>query len=106
MIELISTFALLPELLQTGAEPGLSLPGGLEFDPSSSLTWKIVLIILATFILEDPTSIAVGLLIRVGSIPLVPGVLATMAGIFIGDVGLYLIGRFAGRAFSSWAWGG
>jgi membrane protein DedA with SNARE-associated domain len=104
MIELVSTFALLPELLLTGPGPGLSLPGGLEFDPSSSLTWKIVLIILATFILEDPTSIAVGLLIRVGSIPLVPGVLATMVGIFIGDVGLYLIGRFAGRALTTWSW--
>ncbi|MEE2680886.1 MAG: VTT domain-containing protein [Planctomycetota bacterium] len=104
MIDLLWLADLPPNLLSTAAGPGLPLPGGLEFDPSSSLAWKTVLIILATFILEDPTSIAVGLLVRAGSVPPVVGVLATMAGIFIGDLGLYFMGRFAGRALSSWDW--
>lgn len=101
---LVPWLGALPDLLATTTGSGLPLPGGFDFDPSSSIAWKMVLIILATFILEDPTSIAVGLLIRAGSIAPVPAVVATMLGIFIGDVGLYLLGRFSGRALSSWNW--
>ena len=104
MILLVPGLVELPEVLCAVIDSAPALPGGFEFDPSSSTPWKMLLIILATFVLEDPTSIAVGLLIRAGSIAPVPGVVATMLGIFIGDVGLYLIGRFSGRALTSWGW--
>ena len=100
---MLESLMLLADPGSTPGASGLPLPG-VEFDPSASVLWKMVLIVLGTFVLEDPTSIAVGLLIRSGSVAPVPGVLACMLGIFLGDVGLYLIGRYAGRALTSWSW--
>jgi len=59
-------------------------------------------IILGTFILEDPTSIGVGLLIRDGQLDPFAGVLACFVGIFIGDLGLYMLGAIAGRRALRW----
>jgi len=74
------------------------------FDPSASppsaglaLLLKMVLIAVATLVSEDLTCVAVGLLVAQGRIELVPGVLACCAGIFVGDVLLYLAGRLIGR---------
>ncbi len=75
------------------------------FDPKSippisgfALLIAMVLIAAATLLTEDLTCIAVGLVIAQGRIGYVPGAFACFCGIFFGDVLLYLMGRFIGRA--------
>jgi membrane protein DedA with SNARE-associated domain len=58
---------------------------------------QLLSIALATFISEDLTCIAVGALVAQKMIGFVPGVLACFAGIFAGDILLFLGGRFGGR---------
>jgi len=62
----------------------------------------VALIILATFISEDATVIAVGLLIARGEIDAAVGFLGCFMGIAIGDGGLWAIGRFVGRPALHW----
>ena len=54
-------------------------------------------IIGATFILEDPTTIAVGSMINLGKIGFNEGFIALFIGIFLGDLGLYGVGRLFAR---------
>lgn len=54
-------------------------------------------IIGATFILEDPTTIAVGSMINAGKIGFSEGFIALFIGIFLGDLGLYGVGRLFAR---------
>src|SRR5690606_4229143 len=71
------------------------------FKVSGRLHWGIVvlLIILATFVSEDATVIAVGLAIAHGRIDPFVGLLGCFTGILLGDGGLWLLGRgVAGRA--------
>lgn len=51
-----------------------------------------VIIILATFILEDPTTIAVGILISSEKLSYELGLSSLIAGVFLGDLGLYGLG--------------
>lgn len=62
-----------------------------------SLLIIMLIIILGTLISEDLTCIGAGLLAARGLIGFWPATLACLIGIFIGDVGLYLAGRFIGR---------
>lgn len=80
----------------------LRLPGNLELRRSMNPWAKIGVIILGTFILEDPTSIAVGLFIKAGQIDLFLGVFAVLVGIFLGDLGLYAVGFVFGRRALRW----
>ncbi|MFI4860657.1 MAG: alpha/beta fold hydrolase [Phycisphaerales bacterium JB063] len=80
----------------------LRLPGNLELRRMMSPWAKIGVIIVGTFILEDPTSIAVGLFIKAGQIDLFLGVFAVLTGIFLGDLGLYMIGFVLGRRALKW----
>jgi len=57
----------------------------------------MLIIIFSTFISEDLTCIGAGLLAARGIIGLWPATVACFIGIFIGDVGLYLLGRLMGR---------
>jgi len=66
------------------------------------LTW--LAIILGTFVSEDATCIATGLLIQRGTIGLTSGMLACVTGIFLGDLGLWALGRVFGRALLRWPW--
>ena len=59
---------------------------------------QFILIALATFVSEDLTTIHTGVLARQGHLGFALGTLACFAGIFVGDVLLYLAGRLAGRA--------
>ncbi len=80
----------------------LQLPGNLELRRVMNPWTKIGVIIIGTFILEDPTSIAVGLFIKAGQIDLFLGVFAVLTGIFLGDLGLYMIGFVVGRRALRW----
>jgi len=65
--------------------------------------WLIILIIIiATFISEDATVIAVGLFIANGQIAFSIGLLGCFLGIAIGDGGLWALGRFVGRRALHW----
>jgi membrane protein DedA with SNARE-associated domain len=55
------------------------------------------LIVVATFISEDLTTISVGVMVAQGRIEFLFGVIACFLGIFIGDILLYLAGRYLGR---------
>jgi len=55
------------------------------------------LIILGTFVSEDLTCLTVSLLVSKGQLDLYLGITGCLVGIFIGDIGLYLVGRFLKR---------
>lgn len=57
----------------------------------------ILLIALATLISEDLACIGAGLMAARGIMGLLPAIIAAFLGIFIGDMLLYLAGRFFGR---------
>ena len=57
----------------------------------------ILIIILCTFVAEDPTCLAAGLLAAEGIIGFWWAALACTVGIFIGDMVLYSLGRWLGR---------
>ncbi|MEL7087153.1 MAG: alpha/beta fold hydrolase [Planctomycetota bacterium] len=87
-----------------GAEDSSSsvLPVDLDI-PRGTNPWLAVgTIIGASYLLEDPTTITVGLLVRDGQLdPFLAG-FAVFAGIFTGDLALYLIGWVFGRRALSW----
>ncbi|MEM1449273.1 MAG: alpha/beta fold hydrolase [Planctomycetota bacterium] len=58
----------------------------------------LLLLALATLVSEDLACIAAGLLVADGRLGLVPASAACFAGIFVGDMLLYLVGRLIGRA--------
>jgi pimeloyl-ACP methyl ester carboxylesterase/membrane protein DedA with SNARE-associated domain len=74
------------------------------FDPASippphgiALVLILVSIALATLVSEDLTCIFVGLLVGQGRLPFAAAVIACCVGIFIGDMLLFLAGRWLGR---------
>lgn len=58
----------------------------------------IFLLAVATLVSEDLTCLAAGLLVAQGSLGFAPAVFACALGIFIGDLGLFFLGRL-GRPF-------
>src|SRR5262249_26678474 len=64
---------------------------------------ETIAIMLGTFLSEDLTSIATGLLIQEGTLGWLPGILGCFLGIYFGDLGLWLLGRFAGPWVVPWA---
>src|SRR5262245_34742305 len=64
---------------------------------------QFLLIAAATFISEDLTCITTGALIAAGKIGFIPGALACIAGIYLGDLVLYFAGRFIGRPILCWS---
>ncbi len=71
--------------------------GGYEINPGKTAWWLMVLlIILGTFISEDLTVIAVGLLLVTGQIDYGVAILGCFLGIVLGDYGLWALGRFGG----------
>lgn len=63
----------------------------------ASLVIIMLIIIFSTLISEDLTCIGAGLLAARGLIGFWPATIACFIGIVVGDVGLYLAGRFLGR---------
>ena len=68
----------------------------LHVDSSFGPLLQLAVIILATFASEDLTCIAVGLLIGSNQLDAVIGLSGCFLGIFVGDLGLWLIGYLAG----------
>jgi membrane protein DedA with SNARE-associated domain len=68
---------------------------------ASTLT-ALIAIVGATFVSEDLTTVSVGLGIRDGLLPPLPAVIACALGILAGDIGLWSIGRVAGRRILAW----
>src|SRR5439155_5031414 len=58
---------------------------------------QLLLIAFATFVTEDLTCVATGLLVAQGKLSFFTGTAACLLGIFTGDLLLFLAGRFAGR---------
>jgi membrane protein DedA with SNARE-associated domain len=57
-----------------------------------------------TLVSEDLTSISAGLLARDGVIGLLPASAACATGVYAGDLGLWALGRVAGRRALRWNW--
>ncbi|MEM8739490.1 MAG: alpha/beta fold hydrolase [Planctomycetota bacterium] len=91
-------------LYHPGAEqPAPSmLPVDLNIPRGTNPWLAAATIIGATYVLEDPTTIAVGLLVRDGQLDPFLAVFAVFLGIFSGDIGLYLIGWVFGRRALAW----
>jgi membrane protein DedA with SNARE-associated domain len=78
-------------------------------EPSQGLALIILLVIIVsgTWLSEDLTCLATGLLVARGRLTLSTGVLACSSGIVLGDLALYGLGRCLGRAALSrtpWRW--
>lgn len=58
----------------------------------------LLFLALATFLSEDLACITAGVLVAEGRLALLPAILACFAGIFLGDLALYVAGRWFGRA--------
>ncbi len=71
-------------------------------DGGLALFMVVVLLALATFVSEDLACIGAGLLVADGRLGFGWAALACFAGIFVGDVGLFLAGKLLGRAALHW----
>ncbi len=70
---------------------------GKRIEGADGLAMTMILIALATLVSEDLTCIGAGLMAAGGVIGLTPAVAASFAGIFVGDILLYLAGRLIGQ---------
>lgn len=57
-----------------------------------------------TLVLEDPTTIGCGLLVADGRMAFGTALAGVAAGIALGDIGLYALGRFVGAKALRWGW--
>jgi membrane protein DedA with SNARE-associated domain len=65
---------------------------------------EAALVAAATLISEDLSCIGAGLLVGAGRLDPVAGVLGCLAGIYLGDLGLWLTGRVAGARLAGLPW--
>jgi membrane protein DedA with SNARE-associated domain len=65
---------------------------------------SFAVIFLGTFASEDLTCLATGLLIRQGSLLPGIGLAGCFLGIYLGDLGLWLLGRITSRPLLRWSW--
>ncbi|MDF1837201.1 MAG: alpha/beta fold hydrolase, partial [Planctomycetota bacterium] len=86
------------------ADPARIAASRTPFDPASippaeglTLAVLMILLALATLITEDLTCLLAGWLVSLGRLSFPSATLACFAGILIGDLMLYLVGRVAGR---------
>ena len=68
-----------------------------DLSHEATLPALFLLIVVATFVTEDLTTISVGVLVAQGRVEFLFGTMACFLGIFIGDILLYLAGRYLGR---------
>lgn len=68
----------------------------LPFLDTATGSLLFALLVMATFVSEDLTCLAAGLLVSAGHFDWFPAVIACFVGIALGDAGVWLIGRAAG----------
>lgn len=73
---------------------------GLESESKDSLPGKFLFIVLISYISEDIACLIAGLLAATGEMSFFAAVVASMLGLFTGDVLVFLGGRFLGTALS------
>lgn len=61
-------------------------------------------LVLATFVSEDLTCLAAGLLVAAGRVDWLPALTACFAGIALGDAGVWFLGRTIGRRAAGLSW--
>ena len=66
------------------------------------MTTQLLAIVLGTLVSEDLTAVTAGLLIQRGELTFMAAALACSAGIYIGDLALWLVGRVLGSRVLSW----
>ena len=59
---------------------------------------------IGTLVSEDLTTISAGLLAQQGAIDRLPAIAACTAGVYLGDLGLWALGRMIGRRALTWSW--
>ncbi|MEP6475261.1 MAG: alpha/beta fold hydrolase, partial [Gemmatimonadota bacterium] len=91
-------------VLRAAAEPARVVAAGQPFDASQThhaagfgLFIAMCLIALATLVSEDLTCIGTGIMVARGSIGFWPGTIACFAGIVMGDIIFFALGRLLGR---------
>ena len=89
---------------RTSDEATVDSPFGDWIRPDRGPWVQFGAIVLATQVLEDPTTIAVGMLVRKGLVDPFLGMLALIVGIVLGDLLLYGIGRLGGATALKWDW--
>ncbi|MCC6357337.1 MAG: VTT domain-containing protein [Phycisphaerales bacterium] len=65
---------------------------------------RAIALFFGTFVSEDLTCIGAGLMIHAREIDWPTGVIACLLGIFVSDLGLWLVGRVVGRRLLDWDW--
>jgi membrane protein DedA with SNARE-associated domain len=65
-------------------------------------TLALAAIAAATLVSEDATAVGTGIAVGDGRLALLPALVACGAGIYLGDLGLWAAGRFAGRRVLGW----
>lgn len=73
-------------------------------DTFGSGWWQLLAIVSGAFVSEDLTTVTVGLLVRAERVSWVVGLLGSFLGIFLSDVGLWLVGFLAQRGLLRWRW--
>jgi membrane protein DedA with SNARE-associated domain/pimeloyl-ACP methyl ester carboxylesterase len=89
---------------RTAGNPAADLPISIGVGRAQDPWLQMVVVAMATFVSEDLTCIASGLLARQGVIDPMVAILGCTVGIFLGDIGLWLIGRLFGRRALRWPW--
>ena len=85
------------------AEADPVLPTG--WDLRAMSPWmQMAAIIVSSWVLEDPTTVLAGLLVKQGQLDWLVAVLGVFVGIFSGDLLLYGVGRVGGRRVLQWPW--
>lgn len=80
------------------------LPGDFQLERRIGPWFSMLAIMAATFVSEDMTCITAGLLIHRGHLDFFVGLLGCFWGIFLGDLGLWLIGRLWGQRVMRLPW--
>ncbi len=73
-------------------------------DPGLGVGEVVGLLILATFVSEDLTCLTAGLLVPLGRLDLSAALLGCFLGIYLGDLGLWALGRLVGHPLLRWRW--
>ena len=74
------------------------------FGAGTAGVWLPGSLFVGTFITEDLSCVAAGIFAAEGRIDIVSATIACTLGIWLGDIGLYLIGWLSARGLLRWGW--